>query len=107
MATPVPEKLWVKIFFYPAAILFGGGTLLVWAFMHLVALNFACGCSPVPFVQFDLSSRIFGAIIVGAPLLAADWFVWHQWIKYRREAKWAAAYHEKNLPDYARRKGYK
>jgi hypothetical protein len=107
MATPVPEKLWVKIIFYPAAIFFGGGVLLVWALMHLVAVDFACNCSPIPFPEWGPASRTFGAIMIGVPLLAADWFVWHQWTTYRREAKWAAAYREKHLPEYARRKGYK
>ncbi|TDI89396.1 MAG: hypothetical protein E2O75_07545 [Chloroflexi bacterium] len=103
MPTPVPEKRWVKIVFYPAAIFFGGGALIVWVLMHLVALDFACRCSPIPFPDWGLSARIFGAIVVGAPLLLTDWFVWWKWRDHRRKEKWAAAYAEKHAPWYARK----
>ncbi len=100
--TPVREKLWVKLLFYPALIFIGLPALVVWVGMHLVGLSFICDCAVIPSPDWAFASRWFGAIVVMIPLLLADWFVIWKWRDHRRKEKWAKKYAAEHQPWYAK-----
>lgn len=99
--TPVREKSWVRIMFWPSVILLGIPTLGFWALLHIAALEFACACTPME-TEWHTSSRVMGTILLGAPLLFADWFVWWKWRDHRRTQNWAKKHTENNKPWYAK-----
>ncbi len=108
MPTPVPHKGWEIVGAYLALIFLGIPALLLLILIHLGVVDLICNCVPFGlFTDLTPGSRIFAAGVTAIPVGLADWFVWTRWRSYRRESKWANAYREKHLPDYARRKGYK
>jgi hypothetical protein len=100
--TPVREKRWVRIVYYPAIALLGIPALFIWGLLHLAAIDFACNCTPIGELTFATDLRIVGVIVTGVPLLIADWFVWWKWRAHRRNEKWAKAYAEKHAPWYSK-----
>lgn len=100
--TPVRDKLWVRIVYYPAIIFFGIPAITIWVLLHVSAIDFACNCTPIGEIIFATDLRISGAILTGAPLLIADWFVWWKWRDHRRKVKQAKAYAEEHAPWYAK-----
>ncbi|MDA1280505.1 MAG: hypothetical protein O3B95_10805 [Chloroflexi bacterium] len=102
MPTPVEEKRWVTVLYYPAAIFFGGFGAVLWIFFHLMALDIACNCTPFGYTGWAPTSRVFGSILAGGALLGADWFVWVRWRSYRQEKKWTEEYRRQNPPWHER-----
>ena len=100
--TPVHQKLWIKLFFWPALILLGLPAICLWIVFHMVAVNFACDCMPIAGPNWGGFVRGFGAIWTGVPLLIADWFVIWKYRDFKRKEKWAKKYTEEHAPWYAK-----
>ena len=100
--TPVHQKRWVKLFFWPAVILLGLPAICLWIVFHMVAVNFACDCMPIAGPNWGGFVRGFGAIWTGVPLLIADWFVIWKYRDFKRKEKWAKKYMEEHAPWYAK-----
>ncbi|HIK88189.1 MAG TPA: hypothetical protein EYG09_00830 [Dehalococcoidia bacterium] len=100
--TPVRNKLWVRIVYYPAVVFLGIPTLAIWVLLHVAAIDFACNCMPIGELEFTPELQVFGAILTGVPLLFADWFVWWKWRDYRRKEKWAKAYAKEHASWYSK-----
>jgi hypothetical protein len=100
--TPVREKRRVKLFYWPALIVLGIPTLWLWILLHLAAIEFACACTPIVAPEWTADARVFGAIVIGTPLLIADWFVIWKYRDFKRKQKWEKKYTEEHTPWYAK-----
>ncbi len=100
--TPVREKRWVKLLFWPAAIFIGIPAALIWILLHMVAANFACDCMGIVTPDWHVVSRTFGTIVVGIPVLLADWFVIWKYRDFKRKEKWEKKYTAEHTPWYAK-----
>jgi hypothetical protein len=100
--TPVHQKRWIKLFFWPAVILLGLPAICLWIVFHMVAVNFACDCMPIAGPNWGGFVRGFGAIWTGVPLLIADWFVIWKYRDFKRKEKWAKKYTEEHAPWYVK-----
>ena len=85
-----------------AAVGFGIPIPLFWVFFHMAALDFVCNCAGIDAPDWAPESRIFGAVIIGVPLLVTDWFVLWKWRDHRRKEKWGKKYTAEHLPWYAK-----
>ena len=100
--TPVREKHWVKLLFWPAAIFLGIPALAVWTMIHLSAIEFACACTPIVAPEWAAETRYMGAIFTGVPILIADWFVIWKYRDFKRKEKWEKKFTEEHKPWYAK-----
>jgi hypothetical protein len=100
--TPVREKRWVKILYWPALIFLGIPALYVWALLHLAGAEFACACTPIVAPEWAPESRVIGGIIILVPLLIADWFVIWKYRDFKRKEKWEKKYTDQHTLWYAK-----